>query len=102
MASSYDISGGSTSIKLELQAGQDIVGLDVISDSALDAAITIKLKQSFDDLEFNDMPEIPITTDAGANSNLLRTNSFLGGNLWLDIDVLAATVGTLTLVSFGR
>lgn len=102
MESSYDISGGSTQIELNLQSGQDIVGLDVISDSALDAAITIKLMQTFDDINFNDMPEVPITTDAGENTNLLRTNSFLGGTLYLDIDVMTATLGTLTLETFGR
>ena len=102
MASSYNISDGSTQFKLDIQPGQDIAGVVVVSDSALNAAITLKLRQSADGLKFNDMPETPILADTGENSNLLQTNSFVSGDLYLDIDVLTATLGTLSLVSFGR
>ena len=102
MASDYNISTGPGEIELEIPAGSTIAGVQVISTSALDGAIILKLKQSSDGVEFNDMPEIPITADAGANTNLLQTNSFVVGTLYLDIDVLSATVGELNFVSFGR
>ena len=102
MASDYDISTGSGEIEIEIPAGSTIAGVQVISTSTLDDMIILKLKQSSDGLLFNDMPETPITADAGANTNLLQTNSFVVGKLYLDIDVLSATVGELNIVSFGR
>jgi len=102
MASTYDISTGSGRVQLDLQPDTDISGVFVISSSSLDAKIELKLQQSGDGVNFNDLPETPIRADAGMNSNLLQTQSYVGGSLYLYIDVLTATVGTLNLFSFGK
>ena len=68
MASSYTISGGDTTIKIDVPINTEIVGCYVISNSSLDAPITLKIGQSADGgTTINDFPEIPITADSGAN-----------------------------------
>lgn len=104
MAISYNIASGSTILKVESNGFRDKISVEVISDSALDAPIKLTLKQSNTDdgTMSHALPEVPITTDAGANSNLLQSKSFYLSNLFLDIDVLTATVGTLEIYVDGK
>ena len=106
MASSYDISTGSGVILLDDNFknydANTIYGVQAVSTSDLDSSIQLKLQQSSNGVEFHDLPETPIDTDAGANSNLLQTASFFLDNLYLSVNVQSATVGTLNLFSFGK
>lgn len=97
------ISAGSGTVVLSQKAIQnEHVAIQVISDSNLDQVITISLIQS-NQIDFvdgeHDLPETPITANAGANSNLLTTRSFYCDFLALKIDVLTATLGTLTIIT---
>lgn len=99
MSSTYAISGGDTTILIATPVKNGLaLSVEVISDSALDAPIQLKLQESNgDDATLsNDLPELPITTNSGADSNLLETKSFNTINLFLDIQVLTATLGTIT------
>ena len=102
MASTYSISSGSGVVKIYSDNTKNIVGCQVVSDSALDSSIQLKLQQSSDGVEFHDLPETPIDADAGANSNLLQTASFVLTDLYVSVDVQSATAGTLNLFSFGK
>ena len=103
MASSYTISGGDTVIAIEVPQTTDIVGCYVISDSALNGSIQLKLGQSADGgVTVNNFPEIPIESDTGANSNLLQTKSFVNGEMYLTVTVNTATLGTINFYSFGK
>lgn len=102
MASSYNISLGNGILLINADIQKSLNWLNVSSDSALNDVIVLKLQQSTDGLLFHDLPEAPIIADAGANSNLLQTESFIMGDLYLNIDVGSATLGTLNLVSGGK
>jgi hypothetical protein len=102
LASTYTISDGTGRVLIPQDNTNTLDGCQVISDSALDSTIILKLQQSSDGLTFHDLPEDPINADAGANSNLLQTASFVLDELYVYIDVQSATSGTLNLFSFGK
>lgn len=109
MADTYNISDGTGRVELSgiqdryLNLGElGTLSIQVVSDNALDAPITLKLQQSIAgdeaiDVNWHDLPETPITADSGANSNLLQTASYYTNKLALHIDVGSATAGVLTI-----
>jgi hypothetical protein len=104
MADTYTISSGSGRVELDgvitrnLNLGElGTLSVQVVSDGALNAPITLKLQQSIDGTNWHDLPETPLVTDSGANSNLLQTASFYTNLLAVYIDVGSATLGTLTI-----
>lgn len=98
MAQTYEISSGSATIEIEGTVEQtDIIAIQVVSDSDLDAKVKINLAQSIDGVLWHDLPETPINADAGANSNLLQTKSFYTNRLAVVLDVQTATTGILTI-----
>lgn len=102
MASTYDISGGSTEIELTgLEPDKDFVGVEVLQ-TGLDASITLKLKQSQEGTQFEDLPEAPVVMTTGDAVKFLSSNSYKYDKLFLDINVGAATTGTLEILSVSR
>ena len=104
MADTYSISSGSGRVELNgivnrfLNLGQlGTLSIQVVSDGALDASITLKLQQSINGTDWHDLPETPLVADAGANSNLLQTASYYTTKLAVYVDVGTATLGTLTI-----
>ena len=104
MADTYDISTGSGRVQLSgikprnLNIGElGIIAIQVVSDASLDANVTIKLQQSINGTDWNELPETPLEIDSGANTNLLQTASFYTKFLAVYVDVQTATAGTLTI-----
>jgi hypothetical protein len=100
MALSYTIGGSGV---LDISGGRDNLreqaGIQVVSNAALDASVTLKLQQSNDNTNWHDLPETPLPIDAGAFSNLLITESFYCDFIRLSIDELTATAGELTIIT---
>lgn len=110
MADTYDISTGSGRVELSgvqnrfINLGQlGTLSVQVISDVSLDAPVTLKLQQSIaggvdNDINWVDVPkQVPLITDAGANSNILHTKYYYLNKLALHVDVGSATTGILTI-----
>ena len=98
MSQTYTIVTGSDSIEIQgIEEQTSIIAIQVVSDSALNAEILLSLQQSIDGVQWHDLPETPLTADAGANSNLLQTASFYMNLLAVKLDVQTATLGTLTI-----
>ena len=98
MAQTYNISSGSASIEIDGIVEQtEIIAIQVVSDSALNAKVKLSLQQSIDGVNWHDLPELALNADSGANSNLLQTKSFYMNLLAVKLDVQTATLGTLTI-----
>ncbi len=107
MVSEYDIAGGDATLEIDVVQGTNIIGCFVVSDSALNSSITLTMGQSVDNgTTINVFPEKfedgTNTADAGQNSNILQTKSYVKGGVYLIIKVNSATLGTLTFDSFGK
>jgi hypothetical protein len=95
MAQTYDISLGSDTVEIDGIVEQtDLIAIQVVA-SGLDSTINLSLQESIDGVEWHDLPEAAIPN---LNiSSLLRTKSFYTNLLAVKVDVLSATVGTLTI-----
>lgn len=109
MASTYEITDGDGILLLDITdaSESDIIGCYVVSDSALDDVVTITMGQSVDNgVTISVLPEVfedgTNQIDAGENSNIMQTLSYVKGSVYLIIEVGSATVGTLTIDSFGK
>lgn len=96
MASSYDISLGSDNLELNSVDGT-YIALQVVSTSALDADITVKLVQSSDGDNFEDLANTTETIVAGENSVYIESYDFTLDSVYLNIDVGTATVGEINI-----
>jgi len=102
LASSYDISGGSTKIDLNGVEGTYIAVQ--VSASGLDANVTVKLQQSSEAntvsdtaYKFLDLANTSATLTSATDSELLESFDFTLDSAYLDIDVGSATTGTLDI-----
>jgi hypothetical protein len=95
MAQTYDISLGSDTVEIDgIVEQSDLIAIQVVA-SGLDSTVNLSLQQSIDGVEWHDLPEVAI---ANLNiSSLLQTKSFYTNLLAVKVDVLSATVGTLTI-----
>lgn len=100
MSSSIDISTYSSPVLIS-DSNQTYVAIQVSSDSALDADITVKLQQSNDD-QLIDISGTTNTISLGANTVLIETNDFTTSSLYLHVDVGSATLGTLSIMYSGK
>jgi len=96
MASSYDISTGSGAVNLGEVTGT-YVAIQVVADATLNADITVKLKQTSDGTNFEDLANTSTTMLSGGDSVLLESYDFVLDNVYLDIQVGSATAGELSL-----
>ena len=96
MASSYTISDGSGVIQLTPSTNV-FRAIQIVSDSALDATVTVKLQQSSNDSNYEDLEGTLTTIVAGENTVLIETSDYTLDNLYLDVDVGSATLGTLNI-----
>jgi hypothetical protein len=94
MASNYTISGGTARVDLTSSSSDTYVAIQVTSDSALDADITVLLQHSSDGINFENLGTAT-TISSGVDGVLLETYDYTLNNLYLYIDVLTATLGTL-------
>ena len=97
MAQTYDISLGSDTIEIDGIVEQtDLIAIQVVG-SGLDSTVNLSLQQSIDGVNWHDLPEVAIPN---LNiSSLLQTKSFYTNFLAVKVDVLSATVGTLTITN---
>ena len=94
MASSYDISGGDSTIEI-LSSNDSFASIQIISTSTLNADISVNLKHSSNDANYEDLANTTQTIAAGESSILIETTEYTLDKLYLDIDVGSATVGTI-------
>ena len=95
MAQTYDISLGSDSVLIDGTVPlTELIAIQVVG-SGLDSTVNLSLQQSDDRTNWHDLPEVAISN---LNiSSLLQTKSFYSKYLAVKVDVLSATVGTLTI-----
>tara|TARA_R110000803_G_scaffold41208_1_gene88693 strand:+ start:455 stop:946 length:492 start_codon:yes stop_codon:yes gene_type:complete len=96
MASSYDISLGSDVIEI-LASENNYATIQIVSTSDLDSAISVSLKHSSDEENYESIASTTTAIASGVTTVLIETLDYTLDTLYLDIDVLAATVGTLNI-----
>ena len=95
MASSIDIS--SYTIPVEISTSNDtFIAVQVSSDSALDADVTVSLQHATDN-QLIDIADTSTLLASGENTVLIETFDFTLQTLYLKVDVGSATVGTLSI-----
>lgn len=94
MASSYDISLGNTTLEI-LKSKDSFASIQIISTSTLNNTVTVNLKHSSNDANYEDLANTTKTIASGENSVLIETTDYTLDGLYLDIDVGSATVGEL-------
>lgn len=93
-SSSYTISGGTSRVDLSSSITDTYVAIQVTSDSALNGDITVLLQHSSDGINFENLG-VATTISSGVDGVLLETYDYTLANLYLYIDVQAATLGIL-------
>ena len=95
MSQTYNITGGSTTVSISgIVPQSNIIAIQVVGNG-LDSTVNLSLQESIDGTNWHDLPEVLLPN---LNiSSLLQTKSFYGKYLGVKVDVLSATVGTLTI-----
>jgi hypothetical protein len=96
MASSYDISLGSDTIEL-LKSDNSYATIQIVSTVDLDSGVSVSLKHSSDGENYETITDTTTAISSGVNTVLIETLDYTLDTLYLDIDVLSATVGTLNI-----
>jgi hypothetical protein len=98
MANTYSIATGSGRVQVNAAIPQKgTIAIQVVSNAALDASITLNLQQSIDGVNWHDLPEAPVVHSSGVNSTILQTTSFYTNRLAVYVNVGTATLGTITI-----
>jgi hypothetical protein len=98
LADTYTISTGSGRVEVSgVTPQKGLYAIQVVSNAALDANITLNLQQSIDGTNWHDLPETPIVHTSGVSSTILQTDSFHTNRLAVYVNVGSATLGTLTI-----
>ena len=96
MSNTYDISLGNGKIELTNDVEGTYVGMQLVADASLDADITVKLVQSSDGDNFEDLADTEKTLVSGGDSVFVETFDYILNRLYVDISVGSATAGELT------
>lgn len=99
MSNTYDISLGNGKIELTEFVTGTYVGMQLVADASLDADITVKLVQSSDGDNFEDLADTEKTLVSGGDSVFVETFDYILNRLYVDISVGSATAGELTALT---
>lgn len=95
MASSYNISEGTGSVKLSSVKGT-CIALQVVGSNDMDADVTVKIQQSMNGDNYGDISGTSKVLSPDG-SQIIETCNFILDEARLHIDVGSATVGTLNI-----
>jgi hypothetical protein len=96
MASSYTISLGDGRVDLGNVTGT-YIAVQVIGDSFLDADITVKLQQTSDGVNYDDLTDTTKTILSGGGAVVIESNDFVLDNIFLYVTVGSATTGEVNI-----
>jgi hypothetical protein len=96
LASSYDISTGTGRLNLASDEST-YLAVQLVADATLDADVTVKLQQSSDDANYEDLTGASGTLVSGGDSILVETYDYVLNDCYLYVDVGSATTGTIDI-----
>jgi len=96
MASNYDISLGSDTIEI-LTSDKTYTSIQLTGSSSLNSDISVSIKESSDAINFISISDTIYTIPSGGDSIKIDVLDYTLDVLYLDIDVLSATVGEIDI-----